>query len=83
MCPVRFQRVDSAKSGTHTSSIFIIDKNALWTGEWWDANVVDVENAALLTGGGPNVSDAYTINGKAGDLYPCNTKRKLAHVSAL
>ncbi|KAL5809194.1 hypothetical protein ACOSQ3_029885 [Xanthoceras sorbifolium] len=41
-------------------------------GEWWNANVVDVENQALASGGGPNGSDAYTINGKPGDLYPCS-----------
>ncbi|GFZ09992.1 laccase/diphenol oxidase family protein [Actinidia rufa] len=27
---------------------------------------------ALRTGGDPNVSDAYTINGQPGDLYPCS-----------
>ncbi|KAK2657728.1 hypothetical protein Ddye_010780 [Dipteronia dyeriana] len=41
-------------------------------GEWWNANVIDVENQALASGGGPNNSDAYTINGKPGDLYPCS-----------
>ncbi|KAL9428895.1 hypothetical protein AB3S75_030817 [Citrus x aurantiifolia] len=41
-------------------------------GEWWNANVVDVENQAQITGGAPNISDAYTINGKPGDLYPCS-----------
>ncbi|XP_017977839.1 PREDICTED: laccase-7 [Theobroma cacao] len=41
-------------------------------GEWWNANVVDVENEALATGAGPNISDAYTINGWPGDLYPCS-----------
>ncbi|XP_068661187.1 laccase-7-like [Aristolochia californica] len=40
-------------------------------GQWWDANVVDVENEALATGGGPNVSNAYTINGNPGGLYSC------------
>ena len=25
------------------------------------------------TGGQPNVSDAFTINGQPGDLYPCST----------
>ncbi|XP_068644557.1 laccase-7-like [Aristolochia californica] len=40
-------------------------------GEWWDANVVDVENEALASGGAPNISDAYTINGKPGRLYSC------------
>ncbi|XVE61989.1 hypothetical protein DITRI_Ditri06bG0082600 [Diplodiscus trichospermus] len=41
-------------------------------GEWWNANVMDVENQALATGGAPNISDAYTINGWPGDLYPCS-----------
>ncbi|KAG8374376.1 hypothetical protein BUALT_Bualt11G0125500 [Buddleja alternifolia] len=42
-------------------------------GEWWNANVIDVENEALATGGAPNQSDAYTINGRPGDLYPCSS----------
>ncbi|KAL5709328.1 laccase [Ranunculus cassubicifolius] len=42
-------------------------------GEWWNANVIDIENMALATGGGPNISDAYTINGQPGDLYPCSS----------
>uniref|UniRef100_A0A2N9IRH0 Laccase n=1 Tax=Fagus sylvatica TaxID=28930 RepID=A0A2N9IRH0_FAGSY len=41
-------------------------------GEWWNANVVDVENEGLASGGAPNNSDAYTINGKPGDLYQCS-----------
>ncbi|XP_020577807.1 laccase-24-like [Phalaenopsis equestris] len=41
-------------------------------GEWWDASVVDVENEALAAGGIPNISDAFTINGRPGDLYPCS-----------
>jgi len=32
-------------------------------GGWYDANVFNVENEALVTGGAPNSSDAYTING--------------------
>ncbi|KAJ3668904.1 hypothetical protein LUZ60_010854 [Juncus effusus] len=44
-------------------------------GEWWNANVVDVDREAYLTGGAPNGSDAYTINGKPGDLYNCSTKQ--------
>ncbi|KAF8403042.1 hypothetical protein HHK36_011137 [Tetracentron sinense] len=43
-------------------------------GEWWNANVVDVENEGLATGLAPNNSDAFTINGKPGDLYPCGSK---------
>lgn len=33
-----------------------------------------VENEMMLNGGGPNTSDAYTINGFPGPLYPCSTK---------
>ncbi|XP_073114758.1 laccase-7-like [Elaeis guineensis] len=43
-------------------------------GEWWNANIVDVATQAFLTGDAMNVSDAYTINGKTGDLYPCSTE---------
>lgn len=45
-------------------------------GEWWNANVIDVEQQAVATGGAPNLSDAYTINGWPGDLYPCSQNRK-------
>ncbi|XP_037414794.1 laccase-8-like [Triticum dicoccoides] len=40
-------------------------------GEWWNKNVDDVEKDAHLTGLGPDVSDALTINGKPGDLTSC------------
>lgn len=33
---------------------------------------MDVLRLAQFTGGGPNVSDAYTINGQPGDLYRCS-----------
>ncbi|KAI0530665.1 hypothetical protein KFK09_000212 [Dendrobium nobile] len=41
-------------------------------GEWWKGNVSQVIADALRTGGAPNISDAYTINGEPGDLYPCS-----------
>ncbi|KAE8692878.1 Laccase-12 [Hibiscus syriacus] len=41
-------------------------------GEWWNANVMDVDREAIALGSGPNISDAYTINGLPGDLYPCS-----------
>jgi laccase len=47
----------------------------LCVGEWWNANVVDVEQEALNSGGAANISDAYTINGKPGDLYNCSENR--------
>lgn len=45
-------------------------------GEWWNANIMDVENEALASGGAPNNSDAFTINGKPGRLYPCAANRE-------
>ncbi|KAM7270699.1 hypothetical protein ACFE04_029913 [Oxalis oulophora] len=43
-------------------------------GEWWNANPMNVIKQAKQTGGAPNISDAYTINGQPGDLYNCSTK---------
>ncbi|XP_058099504.1 laccase-7-like [Magnolia sinica] len=40
-------------------------------GEWWNANVVNLEAESRLPGAAVNVSDAYTINGRPGDLYQC------------
>ncbi|XP_059629869.1 laccase-14-like [Cornus florida] len=41
-------------------------------GEWWKEDIVEVENDFLENGGDPVVSDALTINGQPGDLYPCS-----------
>ncbi|KAL3652527.1 Laccase-17 [Castilleja foliolosa] len=43
-------------------------------GEWFNADTEAIISQALQTGGGPNVSDAYTINGLPGPLYNCSTK---------
>ncbi|KAK1316120.1 Laccase-17 [Acorus calamus] len=42
-------------------------------GEWFNGDTEAVIRQALQTGGGPNVSDAYTINGLPGPLYNCST----------
>jgi hypothetical protein len=44
------------------------------SGEWWKADTEAVISQALQTGGGPNVSDAFTINGLPGPLYNCSAK---------
>lgn len=45
----------------------------MWiTGEWWKASVDAVVKQATQSGGAPNSSDAYTINGQPGALYPCS-----------
>ncbi|CAI0449558.1 unnamed protein product [Linum tenue] len=42
-------------------------------GEWFNVDPEAVIAQALQTGGGPNVSDAYTINGLPGPLYNCSS----------
>ncbi|KAI4354603.1 hypothetical protein L6164_003452 [Bauhinia variegata] len=41
-------------------------------GEWWNNDVVEIENQALATSSGFLPSDTYTINGLPGDLYNCS-----------
>ena len=41
-------------------------------GEWWVSSVDAVIGEAKLSGGAPNASDAFTINGQPGDMYPCS-----------
>nr|AAB17194.1 laccase [Liriodendron tulipifera] len=43
-------------------------------GEWFNADTEAIITQALQTGGGPNVSDAYTINGLPGPLYNCSAR---------
>ncbi|KAL3536416.1 hypothetical protein ACH5RR_004877 [Cinchona calisaya] len=43
-------------------------------GEWFNADPEAIISQALQTGGGPNVSDAYTFNGLPGPLYNCSAK---------
>ncbi|GLJ39445.1 hypothetical protein SUGI_0805640 [Cryptomeria japonica] len=43
-------------------------------GEWWNEDVEGIEKDIIQYGGGPNVSEAYTINGLPGSLYPCSNK---------
>jgi laccase len=40
-----------------------------FAGGWWNADVEDVIEAALATGGGYSIPDALTINGQPGFLY--------------
>lgn len=43
-------------------------------GEWFNADPEAIISQALQTGAGPNVSEAYTINGLPGPLYNCSAK---------
>ncbi|CAI9115700.1 OLC1v1016677C1 [Oldenlandia corymbosa var. corymbosa] len=41
-------------------------------GEWWKKDVMVVLKEFMASGGQPIVSNAFTINGQPGDLYPCS-----------
>ncbi|XP_028783447.1 laccase-7-like [Neltuma alba] len=41
-------------------------------GEWYDRNVMGVEEEAVEFGGAPRISDAFTVNGLPGPLYNCS-----------
>ncbi|XP_030461669.2 laccase-14-like [Syzygium oleosum] len=40
---------------------------------WFKGDVMAIINEALASGGDPNKSDAFTINGQPGDLYNCSS----------
>ncbi|PRQ49361.1 putative laccase [Rosa chinensis] len=41
-------------------------------GEWWKMDIGKLYTQTIQSGGDPNTSDAYLINGQPGDLYPCS-----------
>ncbi|XP_076936689.1 laccase-15-like [Bidens hawaiensis] len=43
-------------------------------GEWWKEDIMTVLQEFVESGGTPRDSDAYTINGQPGDLYPCSSE---------
>lgn len=45
-------------------------------GEWWNDDVEEVERQGNKLGLPPKMSDAHTINGKPGPLFPCSEKCK-------
>lgn len=45
-------------------------------GEWWNDDVEEVVKQGNKLGLPPAMSDAHTINGKPGPLFPCSEKRK-------
>ncbi|KAK1359888.1 Laccase [Heracleum sosnowskyi] len=47
-------------------------------GEWWHADVEEVVKQGTSLGLPPNMSDAHTINGKPGPLFPCSEKHTFA-----
>ncbi|XP_008245056.1 PREDICTED: putative laccase-9 [Prunus mume] len=47
-------------------------EETLVLGSWYKGGVNEIIANALATGGDPNVSDAFTINGEPGHLYKCS-----------
>ncbi|ONH91128.1 hypothetical protein PRUPE_8G095000 [Prunus persica] len=47
-------------------------------GEWWNNDVKEVVKQGNKLGLPPNMSDAHTINGKPGPLFPCSEKHTYA-----
>ncbi|XP_038883316.1 laccase-11 [Benincasa hispida] len=47
-------------------------------GEWWNSDVETLVNQANKLGLPPQASDAHTINGKPGPLFPCSDKHTYA-----
>ncbi|PSR98165.1 Laccase-11 like, partial [Actinidia chinensis var. chinensis] len=47
-------------------------------GEWWNQDVETIVNQANKLGLPPQTSDAHTINGKPGPLFPCSEKYTFA-----
>lgn len=43
-------------------------------GEWWNSDTEAVVSQARQSGAGPNVSNAYTINGHPGAMYNCSAQ---------
>lgn len=52
----------------------IQDEVPIIFGEWWNDDAEEVEREMMRTGDGPKISEAYTINGMPGPLYPCSNK---------
>ena len=56
--------------------IYILPLTLHAVGEWYNGDVKTMVDEALAKGGDPNVSDAYTINGRTGFPNGCSDGRK-------
>ena len=41
-------------------------------GDWFNRDVQEIMEEFLASGGDPEVSDSFLINGQPGDLHPCS-----------
>ncbi|KVI08854.1 Cupredoxin [Cynara cardunculus var. scolymus] len=54
------------------------NEQVLVFGEWWHGDVEEIVKKGNAMGLPPNMSDAHTINGKPGPLFPCSEKHTFA-----
>nr|GEU71732.1 laccase-11-like [Tanacetum cinerariifolium] len=54
------------------------NEHVLVFGEWWHGDVEEIVKQGNAMGLPPNMSDAHTINGKPGPLFPCSEKHTYA-----
>ncbi|KAK1321096.1 Laccase-1 [Acorus calamus] len=64
----------------HNTTIHWFVLPILLTGEWWNADTEAIESDTIRYGSGPNVSNAYTINGMPGPYYPCSNQDTFTHI---
>eukprot|EP00250_Pteridium_aquilinum_P005459 c15546_g1_i1 orf=321-2054(-) len=62
------------QSGVPYPYSFPEQEHVLILGEWWNTDVEVLDQQLLASGGPPNISDAYLINGHPGPLYNCSTQ---------
>ncbi|KAF8026701.1 hypothetical protein BT93_F3239 [Corymbia citriodora subsp. variegata] len=60
------------KNGTSYAFINPHREVPIILGEWWKQDIFAVYDEFRQSGGDPNISDAYLINGQPGDLHPCS-----------
>ncbi|XP_038725046.1 laccase-14-like [Tripterygium wilfordii] len=64
--------VISPKNGTNYPFPTPDEDVPIILGEWWKSDIMEVYEEFLQSGGDPNTSDSYTINGQPGALQPCS-----------
>ena len=60
----------------HINYMMYLFMSVCVAGEWWHSDVEELVKQGNKMGLPPNMSDAHTINGKPGPLFPCSEKRK-------
>ncbi|XP_059634404.1 laccase-6 [Cornus florida] len=60
------------KAGVPYPFKYPYEEHIIILGEYWQRNLVQLEQAVVASGGGPPPADAFTINGHPGPNYNCS-----------